>query len=166
MDKVEKQELEKLMAAWGNKNKALSDSSSDSGDSGTEYATTKKKKKKTEKSLSKSKTRRTFFEKELKLKDKGAYQVWKSEISVLGRKIHIFLHAVNDSKIVYRISTRYEPQRHKPVRRREPISENTNRFLPSNSKKPEILVEKIIISKNFSCRREPVHPVTNETFPI
>ena len=59
------------------------------------------------KSLSKSKTRRTFFEKELKLKDKGAYQVWKSEISVLGRKIHIFLHAVNDSKIVYRISTRY-----------------------------------------------------------
>ena len=107
MDKLEKHELEKLMAAWGNKNKALFDSSSDSGDSGTEYATTKKKKKKTEKSLSKSKTRRTFFEKELKLKDKGTYQVWKSEISVLGRKIHIFLHAVNDSKIVYRISTRY-----------------------------------------------------------
>ena len=59
----------------------------------------------------------------------------------------------------------YEPQRHEPVRRHEPISQNTNRFLPSNSNKPEILVEKIIISKNFGCRREPVHPVINETSP-
>ena len=46
MNKLEKDQLEKLMAAWGQKNEALlSDSSSDSGDSGTEYASTKKKKK-------------------------------------------------------------------------------------------------------------------------
>lgn len=106
--KLDDSKLEELMASWGQKSGAqtdlLSDDSSDSEDSTAEYA---KEKKKTEKKLRRSKSRIQFFEKEFSLKNKGAYQVWKSKLNVLGRKIPLYLHAVNDSKVVYRISTLY-----------------------------------------------------------
>ena len=106
--KLDDRKLEELMASWGQKSGAqtdlLSGDSSDSEDSTAEYA---KEKKKTEKKLRRSKSRIQFFEKEFSLKNKGAYQVGKSKLNVLGRKIPLYLHAVNDSKVVYRISTLY-----------------------------------------------------------
>ena len=52
-------------------------------------------------------TRLKLFEKELSQKPKGAYKVWMSELPVLSNlKTKIYLHAVHDSKIVYRISNR------------------------------------------------------------
>ena len=64
-----------------------------------------KKPKKTFRAL---KTRLHFFEKKLSIRDKGNYEVWRADISPLPNcKIPIFLHAVNDSKPVYRISNKY-----------------------------------------------------------
>ena len=102
--KLDDSKLEELMASWGQKYGAqtdlLSDDGSDSHDSTAEYA---EEKKKTEKKLRRSKTRIQFFEKEFSRKNKGAYQVWKSELNILDRKIPLYVHAVNDSKVVYRI---------------------------------------------------------------
>ena len=54
------------------------------------------------------KTRLHFFEKKLSIRDKGNYEIWRADISPLPNyKISIFLHAVNDSKPVYRISNKY-----------------------------------------------------------
>ena len=60
------------------------------------------------KALERCSTRLEFFELELKMKPKGSYRVWVSEIPVLGHvKSKIFLHAVHDSKPVYRIASRH-----------------------------------------------------------
>ena len=65
----------------------------------------KKKPKKTFRAL---KTRFHFFEKKLSIREKGYYTVWRAEISPLPTiKIPIYLHAVNDSKPVYRITNKY-----------------------------------------------------------
>ena len=50
-----------------------------------------------------------FFEQQLSLKPKGFYKVWQAifRLSRTGRETKLFLHAVNDSKPVYRISTKY-----------------------------------------------------------
>ena len=65
------------MASWGRKPGAqaslLSDDDTDSQDSAAEYA--RATLRKNEKKLRKSKSRIKFFEKELSLKGKGAYQV-------------------------------------------------------------------------------------------
>ena len=54
------------------------------------------------------KTRIKFFEKEMSEKNKGAFKVWKTELFLQKNfKINIYLHAVLDSKVVYRISNRY-----------------------------------------------------------
>ena len=60
------------------------------------------------KALKRCSTRLEFFELELKMKPKGSYRVWMSEIPVLGHvNSKIFLHAVHDSKPVYRITSRH-----------------------------------------------------------
>ena len=42
------------------------------------------------------------------MKPKGTYQVWKSDFKIPGKKtFEIYLQAVNDSKPVFRISTKY-----------------------------------------------------------
>ena len=64
-----------------------------------------KKPKKTYRAL---KARLHFFAKKLSIRDKGNYTDWRADISPLPNfKIPIFLHAVNDSKPVYRISNKY-----------------------------------------------------------
>ena len=76
--------------------------SSDSEYGHTGYDKPKKKKSKAFKS------RLQFFENQLTLEEKGGYRVWQTVLSILGRrKAVIYLHAINDSKPVYRITTRY-----------------------------------------------------------
>ena len=76
--------------------------SSDSEYGHTGYDKPKKKKSKAFES------RLQFFENQLKLEEKGGYRVWQTVLSILGRrKAVIYLHAINDSKPVYRITTRY-----------------------------------------------------------
>ena len=54
------------------------------------------------------KNRLHFFEKRLSIKEKGSYVVWKTEVRpLLHIRVPIFLHAVNDSKPVYRISNKH-----------------------------------------------------------
>ena len=49
-----------------------------------------------------------FFEEFLKIEPKGTYRVWESEYDLpTGRKASIYLHAINDAKPVYRISTKH-----------------------------------------------------------
>ena len=46
----------------------------------------------------------------------GSFQVWKTKIPLLGRrKACVYLHAINDSKPVYRISTKYAAQPLVPI---------------------------------------------------
>ena len=54
------------------------------------------------------KNRLQFFEKHLSLKDKGSFRVWKAVIRPLPHtSIPIYLHAINDSKPVFRITNKY-----------------------------------------------------------
>ena len=54
------------------------------------------------------KTKQHFFEHDLAKKEKGTYKVWRTTIKpVPTAKVTIYLHAVNDSKPVYRISNRH-----------------------------------------------------------
>ena len=75
--KIDEAKLEELMASWGRKPGAqaslLSDDDTDSQDSAAEYA--RATVRKNEKKLRRSKSRIQFFERELSLKRKGAYQV-------------------------------------------------------------------------------------------
>ena len=52
-------------------------------------------------------TKFEIVEHKLKLKPKGSYLVYKSDIVVSNRRMTVYLHAVHDSKIVYRLSTKY-----------------------------------------------------------
>ena len=64
-----------------------------------------KGKKKTFRAL---KSRLDFFEYKLRSKRKGHFLVWKTSVTpVTGFRVNLFLHAVNDSKPVYRISNKY-----------------------------------------------------------
>ena len=57
------------------------------------------------------KTRLKIFEKQLSIKNKGSFDVWKTKFQLLeNRCVDIYLHAVNDSKVVYRISNKYAAQ--------------------------------------------------------
>ena len=50
----------------------------------------------------------TLFQKELSIKQRGEYRVWVTEFEMPAkRKVSIFLHAINDSKPVFRISTKF-----------------------------------------------------------
>ena len=54
------------------------------------------------------KTNQYFFEHDLAKKEKGTYKVWRTTIKPIPTaKVTIYLHAVNDSKPVYRISNRH-----------------------------------------------------------
>ena len=58
--------------------------------------------------LRKMSTRLVFFEKTLSLEKKGSSRVWKSTLQLTDHKrALIYLHAINDSKVCYRISSRY-----------------------------------------------------------
>ena len=67
-------------------------------------AKAKKKKKKSRKKM----TRLQFFEQQMSLNPKGFYRVWMGDFNLYtGEKVRMFLHAVNDSKPVYRISKKH-----------------------------------------------------------
>ena len=54
------------------------------------------------------KTRFQFFEKKLSMEKKGSFKVWRTELSLLENlKVKVYLHAILDSKVVYRVSNRY-----------------------------------------------------------
>lgn len=49
-----------------------------------------------------------LFEKELSMKPRGSYKVWTSTFSIAKKlKVTLYLHAVNDSKPVFRLSSKY-----------------------------------------------------------
>ena len=48
-----------------------------------------------------------FYEQDLMKKPKGSYLVYKTNINVWKQKTPVYLHVVWDSKVVYRISTKY-----------------------------------------------------------
>ena len=53
-------------------------------------------------------TRGKLFDQFMRLERKGFYKVWKTRFNLqIGRNVDMYLHAVNDSKPVYQISTRY-----------------------------------------------------------
>ena len=65
-------------------------------------------KKKMRKKFGRVKSRIQFFEKKFSMKKKGTFKVWETELFLLENlKIKIYLHAVLDSKVVYRVSNRY-----------------------------------------------------------
>ena len=67
-----------------------------------------KKKKGKKKTFSSLKRPLDFFEHSLSLKDKGSYRVWRADIKLLSNlRVPLYLHAVNDSKPVYRITNRF-----------------------------------------------------------
>ena len=65
--------------------------------------------KKMRKKFGRVKSRIQFFEKKLSMKKKGTFKVWETELFLLENlKIKIYLHAVLDSKVLYRVSNRTE----------------------------------------------------------
>ena len=83
IEKLDDGKLEESMA--GQKSGAQTDLQFDDGldsqDSTAEYT---KDKKKTEKKLRRSESRLSFYEKQLRQKNKGAYKVSKNQLNVLG----------------------------------------------------------------------------------
>ena len=66
------------------------------------------RKSKPSKSFGRLNSNLKFFEKKMSLDEKGTQRVWKCTVSLLAsRKTAIYLHAVNDSKVVYRITNKY-----------------------------------------------------------
>ena len=58
----------------------------------------------------KLKSRLGIFERDLLSNPKGHFKVWKAPIKVAEIfKVDLFLHAVVDSKVCYRLSTKYAP---------------------------------------------------------
>ena len=54
------------------------------------------------------KSKLQLFEKKLSLEEKGTFKVWKTHFKLFkNRQCNVFLHAVNDSKVVFRVSNRY-----------------------------------------------------------
>ena len=53
------------------------------------------------------KSKLDFFEHDLSKKPKGSYLVYSTNINVSKKNIFIYLHAVNSSKVVYRLSNKY-----------------------------------------------------------
>ena len=54
------------------------------------------------------KTNLALFEKHLSKEKKGSFRVWKTTLPLMaGKKVNLFLHAVHDSKVVFRVSTKY-----------------------------------------------------------
>ena len=62
------------------------------------------------------KTKLDIFEHKLRLKPKGSYLVYKTDIVVSDRSMLVYLHAVHDSKIVYRLSTKYAAKPSVPLK--------------------------------------------------
>ena len=59
-------------------------------------------------SFGRVKSRLKFFEKDLGTKPRGYYRVWSTKLQLFpGRSVVIYLHAVLDSKVVYRMSNLY-----------------------------------------------------------
>ena len=74
-------------------------------------------------------SRLQLFERNLSEKPKGTYKVWASEYRLLDvLRVPIFLHALNDSKPVFRISNKYAslPAAKMNITKRDP--ETGNRF--------------------------------------
>ena len=66
------------------------------------------KERKQKKAFGRVKTRLKFFEKDVGTKSKGYYRVWSTKLQLFpGRSVVIYLHAVLDSKVVYRMSNHY-----------------------------------------------------------
>ena len=108
-DKLNEQQLNALLTGVeedlkeGNVDEV--DSETESDDSAVGQSDPKRK---VVKLLSRAKTNMDFFEKKISLKPKGSYKVWMTTFQILPeRSISLYLHAINDSKPVYRISTRY-----------------------------------------------------------
>lgn len=59
------------------------------------------------KKLRSVKTPYDYFTKSLSLRPKGTYKVWQTVFNLGVAKVPIYLHAINDSKPVFRITNRY-----------------------------------------------------------
>ena len=100
--KLLKEELDAMISKWQPKDEDQKDLLDDSEESDQSEESMGK----SERALRRQKTQLDFFEKSLSLKPKGYYKVWFAELPVLERlKTKIYLHAVVDNKVVYRIST-------------------------------------------------------------
>ena len=79
-------------------------------DSLSEYAQNDKreKQKKIRKMFNRAKSELQLFEKEMIQKPKGHFKVWKTELQLLSNfGVKVYIHAVHDSKVVYRLTTKY-----------------------------------------------------------
>ena len=108
-EKLNKQQLNTLLRSIEEDEKEdkvdEDDSETESDDSAVGES---EQKQKVVKLLSRAKTNMDFFEKQISLKPKGSYKVWKTTFQIIpNRSVSLYLHAINDSKPVYRISTRY-----------------------------------------------------------
>ena len=56
--------------------------------------------------FNRAKSELQLFEKEMIQKPKGHFKVWKTELQLLRNfGVKVYLHAVHDSKVVYRLTT-------------------------------------------------------------
>ena len=101
---INKQKMDQLIGSLPAARKMqfdiLEDSKSEKEDSDSEEKERNRK-------LRRQKSRINFFEKELSLHKKGHFKVWEAELQLLNKRSKIYLHAVNDSKVVYRMTNRY-----------------------------------------------------------
>ena len=136
LGKPERDALLKKLREEDVKDPSDTDSTTDVSD----YCENVIKKKKSYRGL---KSKQHFFERRLAQKEKGTYQVWKANVKPLPSiQVSLYLHAVNDSKPVYRISNRYAAQPPAPM--------NMTQLDPSTGRKT--LVEKTTSSAHKCFR--------------
>ena len=84
--------------------------------------------------ISQKNTRLQLFEYDLALTKKGSYVVWKTFFKLQAHLVvPIYLHAVNDNKIVYRLSNRYGPLPSVPM--------SVNHKDPKTNKRAKITID-------------------------
>ena len=86
-----------------------------------------------------------IFEYKFKKERKGHYMVWKTDLQVAENlKILLFLHCVNDSKVCFRLSTRYAATPSVPL--------SVTAVVPGNKKKQKLEVQTSAAHRTFRMR--------------
>ena len=141
--KLSKEEHEALLQVYKRAESKLQEDESESKTESDDSAVGEEKKERLfSKKFRHCKSKVEFFEKGISLEEKGSWKVQQTTFRVLPhRSVNIQLHAINDSKPVYRISSKYAAL---------PLVElNVTRKNPENFRKEKVSVKTTLAHKYF-----------------
>ena len=97
-----------------------------------------------------------FFEHELLKHPKGYFQVYQATMDVAGKlKVPLYLHAVRDSKVVYRISSKYaaKPTAELTVTAKDPSTGQREKLQIQSSKAHAVFRKKLGYNDQSDAKR-------------